>query len=79
MKIFSCPLSLIAPLDPPLILHQVRNAQFSLKIMVSAGCGCIFHVGGSVDEAVTSSSLPEVCGGVSVAMRATTASSYRWP
>jgi hypothetical protein len=38
---------------------QVRNAEFSLKIMVSAGCGCAFHVGGSVDEAADSS-LPEI-------------------
>ncbi|GAX86001.1 hypothetical protein CEUSTIGMA_g13417.t1 [Chlamydomonas eustigma] len=43
--------------DP--ILEEVRNAEFSLKIMVSAGCGCAFHVGGSVDEAADSS-LPEI-------------------
>ena len=44
--------------DP--ILEEVRNAEFSLKIMVAAGCGCAFHVGGSVDSAAADSSQPGV-------------------
>ena len=44
--------------DP--ITEEVRNAEFSLKIMIGAGCGCVFHVGGSVDENLVDSSLPEV-------------------
>ena len=41
---------------------QVSKAEFSLKIMVSAGCGCVFHVGGSVGDAASpeASELPEV-------------------
>ena len=39
----------------------MSKAEFSLKIMVSAGCGCAFHVGGSIGEAATEvSELPEV-------------------
>ena len=41
----------------------MSKAEFSLKIMVSAGCGCAFHVGGSVADAAAGpdvSELPEV-------------------
>lgn len=29
---------------------QVQNTSFSIKIMVSAGVVCVFHVGGSIDD-----------------------------
>ena len=35
--------------DP--IMEEVRNAKFSLKLTIGAGCACGFHVGGRVDEA----------------------------
>jgi hypothetical protein len=43
--------------DP--IIEEVQNSEFSLKIMLSAGSICIFHVGGDVDE-VTDPTVPAV-------------------
>ncbi|MEW5303002.1 MAG: hypothetical protein WDW36_005735 [Sanguina aurantia] len=34
--------------DP--IMEEVQNTSFSIKIMVSAGVVCVFHVGGSIDD-----------------------------
>ena len=44
--------------DP--IMEEVQNSTFSLKIMVSAGTICAFHMGGNVDEIVTDAVTPEV-------------------
>lgn len=44
-------------LDP--IMEEVQNSTFSLKILVSAGSSCVFHVGGAVDDA-TDPTAPEV-------------------
>ncbi|GFH21267.1 predicted protein, partial [Haematococcus lacustris] len=43
--------------DP--IIEEVENSEFSLKIMISAGSVCVFHVGGDLDE-VTDPTVPEV-------------------
>jgi len=43
--------------DP--IAEEVAKSTFSLKIMVSAGTVCVFHMGGNVDE-VTDPTVPEV-------------------
>lgn len=32
------------------VAEEVQNSTFSLKIMVSAGSVCVFHMGGHVDE-----------------------------
>lgn len=44
--------------DP--VMEEVQNSTFSLKIMISAGSVCVFHVGGNVDEVVTDPNVPEV-------------------
>jgi hypothetical protein len=41
-------------------MEEVQNSTFSLKIMVSAGTICAFHMGGNVDEVITDPSMPEV-------------------
>lgn len=43
--------------DP--VMEEVQNSTFSLKIMVSCGSVCVFHVGGNIDE-VTDPTMPEV-------------------
>lgn len=43
---------------PDTLMEEVQKMTFSLKIMVSAGTSCAFHVGGYVDES-TDPSVPE--------------------